>query len=105
MASIIGGPVVPPYSIQDISSSLRLCKFAYTRLDGRIDEGKLEQTALSLERRVSGEREQVSAAIVSKDRPGEKRERRVSENGDDAMASILTPSRKQNELFASEVVA
>ncbi|KYN21539.1 hypothetical protein ALC57_06153 [Trachymyrmex cornetzi] len=103
MASIIGGPVVPPYSIQDISSSLRLCKFAYTRLDGRIDEGRLTNSPFPRAARLRGTRTSECSDRV--EGPGEKRERRVSENEDDAMASILTPSRKQNELFASEVAA
>lgn len=79
MASIIGGPVVPLFSIQDISSSRRLSKFAYTRLDGRIDEGRLTNSPFSRARRVSGEREQASAAIVSRGRGGEKGKKNARE--------------------------
>lgn len=63
------------------------------------------QTALSLERRVFREREQVSAAIVSRDQGRRGKEECQRNYGDDTMASILTPSRKQNDLFANEAAA
>lgn len=79
MASIIGGPVVLPFFIQDISSSRRLCKFAYTRLDGRIDEGRLTNSPFPQAARLRGTR-QASAAIVSKDwRKKKGKERRMLE--------------------------
>jgi len=56
MVSIIGGPVVLPFSIQDISFSRRLCKFAYTRLDGRIDEGRLTNSPFPQAARLRGTR-------------------------------------------------
>lgn len=56
MASIIGGFAVPPFSIQDISSSRCLCKFAYTRLDGRIDEGRLTNSPFPRVARLRGTR-------------------------------------------------
>lgn len=99
MASIIGGSVVPPFSIQDISSSLRLCKFAYTRLDGRIDEGRLTNSPFPRVACLRGTRTS-ECSIASK---GRKRESKEKCQRGDAMPSILTPLREQNELFASKV--
>lgn len=83
MASIIGGPVVPPFSIQDISSSLRLCKFAYTRHDGRIDEGRLTNSPFPRAVRLRG-CEQASAAIVSMGRRRGGKEECQGSYGDDS---------------------
>lgn len=78
MASIIGGLVVPLFfSIQDISSSRRLCKFAYTRLDGRIDEGRLTNSPFSQAARLRGTRTSECSDRVEGSE--ERKERRMPE--------------------------
>lgn len=102
MASIIGGLDVLPFSIQGISSSRRLCKFAYTRLDGRIDEGRLTNSPFPRAVRLRGTRTSKYSDRVEglEEKRGKKENAREITN---AMALILTPSRDKNELFASEV--
>lgn len=74
MASIIGGSVVSPFSSQDIPSSRRPCKFAYTRLDGRIDEGRLTNSPLPRVARLRGTRTSGCSNRVegSRERKGRK---------------------------------